>query len=266
MYEISGNDISSLGDADLRCLVARLATAEFRAKGYPLSSVTAGGDQDAADGGLDVRVECRTDITNPDFVPRRLTGFQVKKPNMPPSAIRDEMRPKEVLRDAIRELADASGAYVIVSGRGSVTDKTLVSRRKALREALSDLPNAEQLHTDFYDRDRIATCVNQYPGITAWVRSTIGRPFSGWSGIGDWEGRGEGNLKPYLSDDNACLIDEGSRDRKHMTIAEGITRLRTALRTPRQCIRLIGLSGVGKTRLVQALFEPNVGNLNAVEA
>ena len=93
MFEISGNDIGSLGDADLRSLIFRLAVAELRAKGYPLSSVTAGGDQDAADGGLDVRVECPTDVTDPDFVPRRLTGFQVKKPDMPAdlSDIRDAL-------------------------------------------------------------------------------------------------------------------------------------------------------------------------------
>jgi hypothetical protein len=260
MFEIFGNDISSLGDTDLRYLVTRLATAELTAKGYPLSSVTAGGDQDAPDGGLDVRVECPTEITDPDFVPRRLTGFQVKKPDTPPAAIRAEMRPKGVLREVIRELAGGSGAYVIVSGQGSVADKALAARRTAIREALSDLPNAAQLHTDFYDRERIATWVNQYPGIAVWMRSTIGRPLSGWSGIGDWEGQGKGDLKPYLFDDNACLIDEGSRDSKHLTVAEGITRLRTALRTPRRCIRLIGLSGVGKTRLVQALFQPPVGN------
>jgi len=259
MFEISGSDISSLGDADLRSLVFQLATAELRAKGYPLSSVTAGGDQDAADGGLDVRVECPTGITDPDFVPRRLTGFQVKKPDMPAAAIGAEMRPNDLLRNVIRKLADASGAYVIVSAQGSVADKALAARRQAIREALSDLPNAAQLHTDFYDRNRIATWVNQYPGIAAWVRSRIGRPLSGWSGISDWEGRANGNRKPYLFNDKACLIDERSRDSKHVTITEGITRLRNALLTPRQCIRLIGLSGVGKTRLVQALFEQNVG-------
>jgi hypothetical protein len=260
MFEISGNDITSLGGGDLRSLVARLAIAELRAKGYPISCVTAGGDQDAADGGLDVRVDSRTAITDPDFVPRRLTGFQVKKSDMSAAAIRDEMRPNGVLRDVIRELADESGAYVIVGAQGSVADKPLARRRQAIREALSDLPTAAQLNTDFYDRDRIATWVNQYPGIAAWVHGRVGHPLSGWSGIGDWEGGGKGNLKPYLFDDNACLIDVSSRDNKHLTIVEGITRLRIALRAPRQCIRLIGLSGVGKTRLVQALFEPTVGN------
>jgi hypothetical protein len=112
MFEISGSDITNLSDADLRSLIARLALAELKAKDHPLSSVTVGGNQDAADGGLDVRVECPSDIAKPDFVPRRITGFQVKKPDMPPGAIREEMRPKGILRDVIRELADASGAYL----------------------------------------------------------------------------------------------------------------------------------------------------------
>src|ERR1700749_4235692 len=101
MFEISGDDIANLGDADLRTLVVRLALAEIRANGKPSSCVTAGGDQDAADGGLDVRVECPSDFLSPDFVPRRLTGFQVKKPDMPASAIRNEMRPNGILRDVI---------------------------------------------------------------------------------------------------------------------------------------------------------------------
>jgi hypothetical protein len=58
MFEVSGNHITSLGGADLRFLVARLAIAELRTKGSPLSAITAGGNQDATDSGLDVRVEC----------------------------------------------------------------------------------------------------------------------------------------------------------------------------------------------------------------
>ena len=259
MFEISGKDIISLGDSDLRSLVAGLAIAELRTKGYPRSSVTAGGNQDAADGGLDVRVECPSDFTDPDFVPRRLTGFQVKKPDMRASAIREEMRPKGRLRDVIRELANASGAYVIVSSQGSIADKPLADRRRAMRTALKDIPGAAQLHMDFYDRDRLSTWVNEYPGIAAWVRGRVGRPLSGWSGIGDWDGGGACAPKPFLSNEKACVIDERSCEREYVTIPEGISRMRAGLRTPKKCIRLIGLSGVGKTRLVQALFEDGVG-------
>jgi hypothetical protein len=115
MFDVTGAQIANLNDSDLRTLVARLAIAELRGQGCPSSSVTAGGNQDAADGGLDVRVECPAALTAPDFVPRPLTGFQVKKPDMPASAIRDEMRPYGVLRPVIAELAAAAGAYIIVS-------------------------------------------------------------------------------------------------------------------------------------------------------
>lgn len=112
MLEITEKDIANLEDADLRDLIARLAAGEFRSKGLPRSSVTAGGNQDAADGGIDVRVDCPKKIKDPDFVPRPQTGFQVKKPDMRRGAILEEMCPKGVLRGAIRELADVSGAYL----------------------------------------------------------------------------------------------------------------------------------------------------------
>lgn len=180
MFEINGSDIAQLNDADLRRLVARLALSELRKQGCPLSSVTAGGNQDAADGGLDVRIQCPLKLVNPDFVPRANTGFQVKKPDMPRSAINNEMRKKAnkqdrgVLRQVIRELAQASGAYIIVSAQGSVAEGALEDRRKAMRDALFDLPEAKNLHTDFYDRDRLANWINEYPGIIAWVRSQLG--------------------------------------------------------------------------------------------
>ncbi|MCF7769475.1 hypothetical protein [Achromobacter pulmonis] len=261
MFEITGAQVADLNDADLRTLVARLALAELRAQGCPSSSVTSGGNQDAADGGLDVRVECPSALPRPDFVPRQHTGFQVKKPDMPASAIRDEMRPRGVLRPVIAELAARSGAYIIVSAQGSVADKPLSARRDAIRAQLDDLPEAGQLHSDFYDRDRLATWVNHYPGIAAWVRTRLGIGMSGWSSIGDWCGVGVSEETPYLFNDKACLTDERTSDREQLTIGEGITRLRVSLTTARQCIRLIGLSGLGKTRLVQALFVDGVGEV-----
>jgi len=258
MLEVTGNDIVNLSDADLRELVKKLAVAELRAQGCPISSMIAGGNQDAPDGGIDVRIECLTPISKHDFIQRQQTGFQVKKPDMPASAIREEMRPNDELRNVIRELADVSGSYIIVSAQGSVTDKVLRDRRLAIRESLHDLPNSEQLHTDFYDRDRLASWVNEYPGVTTWVRSRVSRPISGWINISDCCGGLGRETKPYLFNAKACLIDERSRERETLPILEGITRLRAELRIPGKCVRLIGLSGLGKTRLIQALFEDTV--------
>jgi hypothetical protein len=57
MFEITGEEIQRLDDVQLRTLVARLAIAELRARNQAVAGVTAGGDQNAPDGGLDVRVE-----------------------------------------------------------------------------------------------------------------------------------------------------------------------------------------------------------------
>lgn len=260
MFDIVGSEITALSDADLRTLVARLALAELSKQGLPLSGVTAGGNQDAPDGGLDVRVEVAQPMPAADFVPRALTGFQVKKPNMTASAIDAEMKPKNVLRDVIGDLADARGAYIIVSAQGSVADGPLSARRKAMRGAVNGHPKAANLHVDFYDRERVATWASQYPGVAAWVRSRLGRELSGWRPIGDWTDSQVTVGTPYLCDDRACLIDEGSKKRERLTIADGIARLRQLLAQPRRAIRLIGLSGLGKTRLVQALFETGLGD------
>ena len=258
MFDITGNDITALSDADLRTLVARLAIAELGRQALPISGVTAGGNQDAADGGLDVRVEA-PDLPAADFVPRSTTGFQVKKPNMTASAIRDEMRPKGALRPVIGELADAGGAYIVFSAQGSVADGPLAARRQAMRDAVADHPNGGALLVDFYDRERMATWANQYTGVAAWVRARLGRGLSGWRQIGDWSDGNVANGSPYLQNDHACLIDDRSKEREKLPIGDGIVRLREALLRPRHAVRLIGLSGLGKTRLVQALFETGVG-------
>ena len=114
MFDITGEDIARLSDADLRTLVALLCEAELRARALPTSCVTWGGHQAAPDGGIDVRVALPPDTVIDGFVPRPASGFQVKKQDMPRSEVLDEMRPHGVLRASIRELAEQDGAYVIV--------------------------------------------------------------------------------------------------------------------------------------------------------
>ncbi len=123
----------------------------MRAAGLSAAFVTWGGDQNATDGGVDVRVELPSGKTIDGFIPRPHTGFQVKATDMPPSEIRAEMRPKDVLRSSIIQLTEQSGAYIMVSSQGSVTDTALENRRNEMRAALADLPNPERLKVDLRD-------------------------------------------------------------------------------------------------------------------
>lgn len=267
MFEITGEDVARLGDADLRTLVARLALAELSAQGLPCSAVTAGGHQDAKDGGIDVRVETTDEMPRPDFVPRKITGFQVKRPDMPRTEIIKEMRPPpdKLLRPSIATLAVGGGAYIVVSAQGSVADQPLQDRRDALREGLGECVDADRLHTDFYDRERLATWTNQYPGAAAWLRERIGSPLSGWRAIGTWSDTAIAEGRSYIISDDAKVVREGTGARDPLTISQALDELRFKLSDPGQCVRLIGLSGAGKTRFVEALFESVVGQAPALD-
>ncbi len=261
MFDITPEDISRLNDVDLRELVARLCEAELAERGHSPAAVTWGGSQTAADGGLDVRIELPPNSAIDGFIPRGGTGFQVKKPDMPRAEIEREMRPGGTLRQVIQELADSAGSYVIISSTGSTADSALRNRRKAMRDFLADLPNADRLHTDFYDRTRVASWVRRHPGVVTWARQKVGRSLRGWQPYGEWSGPSgtSESSSEYLVDETLRLHFAGQPDEGAQSAIQATDKLRDTLRQPGKIVRLVGLSGVGKTRFVQALFEPDVG-------
>jgi hypothetical protein len=259
MFQITADDIALLDDEKLRAVVARLCESEVRRAGFSSSRVTWGGNQNAADGGIDVRVTLPSGSVIDDFVPRAATGFQVKKQDMPRAEILDEMRPKNVIRPSIQNLADVGGAYIIVSAEGSTSDSALTSRRDAMNEAMKGVSNADQLLLDFYDRTRIATWVRSHEGLIPWVRELVGRAIPGWHSYDSWAYAPAPLTAEYLLDDK-LRIHPGKKEKESgLSPLEGIQQMRDQLREPRHVVRLVGLSGVGKTRLVQALFDERVG-------
>lgn len=259
MFDVSPDEISRLDDVELRELVGRLCEAELECVGLPVSAVRYGGDQRAADGGIDVRVELPAGTAPVAFIPCPSTSFQVKAQDMRRAQIAAEMRPAGRLRPTIRELAEEDGAYIIVSSRGTVAETRYRERLKAMRDALVDLAAKDRLHTGFYDRTRLATWVRRHPGIVLWVKERVGRPLSGWRPYGAWAGGQEGFEAEYLLDDKLRLCFGPSRKTPARSLVEAIDELRDLLAQPQKAVRLVGMSGVGKTRLVQALFDPRVG-------
>lgn len=261
MFEVIGDDISALGDADLRTLIGLLCEAEMRRRGLPASSVTWGGNQTARDGGVDVRVALPAETAVAGFIPNPQTGFQVKKSDMPRAEILEEMRPKPagVLRPALIELANTFGAYIIVSSTGSTSDEALTNRRDAMAEAIKGTAAEGKLTLDFYDRNRVATWVRDHPGLMPWVRAQIGKAAPGWRSYGSWSHAPEVVDTSYLADDQARIRTGRKDEGDGVTAIEGINGIRNVLSTAGRVVRLVGLSGVGKTRLAEALFDSSLG-------
>lgn len=98
MLDIIGEDIKSLNDTNLRILVDKLCQATLTQSGLSIAGVTAGGHQNAADGGTDVRVDVNASLDEDGFIPRSKTVYQVKVEDMPKSKISKEMKPNRQLR------------------------------------------------------------------------------------------------------------------------------------------------------------------------
>ena len=259
MFDISKDQLLRLSDLDLRELVARLCEAELSRAGAPVSAVRWGGPQTAPDGGLDVDVQVRGEGYSGDFVPRARTGIQVKKSSMPASEIAKEMSPENVLRPIFSELARHNGCYIIVSLADDPAGTNLGEREKAMKAQIESVKDQGDLRMEFYGRSRLADWLLQHPGVQLWVREKLGLPLSGWWPFGRWS-----TTPPDAEDELICkegvVIKLPGREQDKLGITQGIAGIRELVINSGKAVRIVGLSGVGKSRIVQALFEESVGN------
>jgi hypothetical protein len=143
-----------------------LCEEDYRVGGLSVSGITWGGHQDASDGGLDVVIRSEDAPPKTSFIPRKTTGFQVKKPDMFKAKIISEMKPKGYLRNEIKNLIKEGGAYIIVSSTGSTSDTALRTRIAAMKEAIAKEVGHKKFIVDFFDRNRVASWVRSHSVVT----------------------------------------------------------------------------------------------------
>ncbi|MEL4379628.1 hypothetical protein AYI82_05195 [Shewanella algae] len=98
----------------------------------------------------------------------------------------------------------------------------------------------------------------------SWLRANFGRDYSGWEEYGNWAKCPKGIEEDYILDQAVRLHSSSSNDSEGVDTVDALNLLRKRLLKAGASIRLVGLSGVGKTRFVQALFDERIGE-NALD-
>ncbi|MEP4987313.1 MAG: hypothetical protein ABJV68_06435, partial [Paracoccaceae bacterium] len=253
IFELEKDELLELNDGQLEELVARLCEAEVEQAGHPISSVRWMGALTAPDGGIDVQVVVPNAHFHGDFVPRAETVFQVKKSSMPPYKISEEMSGKESAKVLFDRLNAVSGAYVIVSLEDDNAPPFHTIRTDRMEQELSALVESPTVHVDFYNRSRLTQWLRMHVSVQLWVRKTLGKSLSCWRPFEKWTTTPDG-------EDDSVIFHGGvtvavPKKNSDLSLADALPAVRELIKKSSKAIRVTGLSGVGKTRFVQALFE-----------
>lgn len=160
------------------------------------------------------------------YVPKSTTLFQVKKPKMPPASIKIEMSPNGDVRQSIQNPIKVNGAYIIVSSLDSLAEKAISNRRNAMKEELAKCKDGTKVKIDYYDSDRVANWVRSYPSLILWVKSKIGRSYTGWKSYDNWANCPNGIDEKFLFDESTKVYDTSLKEKSGESVVAGINRIR----------------------------------------
>lgn len=259
IFDLEKDDLLRLSDTQLEELIALLAEAEVATQGHSPARVSWSGSIKAPDEGIDIHVQVPAPSLDTGFLARPDTILQSKRDSMPKSAILDEMLKDGELNPTISHQAKNGGSYIMVSLADDCSPPMKKDRLTAMRATVANDPNSNKIHLDFYDRSKLLQWLRQHPSVMLWAKSKLGQGYSGWQPYGAWSNPPKGADDTLISAPGVSVNLPSERGQK-LTIEDAIDPMRELIRSTSKAVRVTGLSGVGKTRIVQALFDETVGN------
>ena len=242
-FEVTGEHIALLTEQTFPVLLRRLLSAEAQAHGLPEYGIHVASSITTPDGGEDGRISWTEGPLNTSFLPSRFSQFQVKAGQVAPAAAAcDVVSRSGEVKPMVRSALKAGGHYIMLCAH-PYTHKQINRRENSIRAALRDAGmELDDSQVDFRDADQVADWVNRYPSVAAWVKQWtqpgIVGPFCSWT---HWASRSEHDSSPWADDDRLPGLREQVR--------EGASK-------PRRVIRVVGPSGIGKSRLILEALAP----------
>lgn len=244
LNEVTFNEIERLSPIQLTVLLKKLLHLEALKFNIPLSNTYVSSKIEVPDGGEDGRIRWDKGPSSTDWIPKPFTLLQCKATKMTATAsgkeilIKDESR----LKPRVEEVLDAGGAYILFTNKSRNTDhkKPLIT---AVRQSIKKVGKsyADTADIKIYDSDDIAAWVNQYIAAVTYVCECSGLSLP--LGLKTWD-----QFSKLEALSNKFFTNE--------QIETILSHLRSHLTIPQNVIRLMGLSGLGKTRLILEAFRP----------
>ena len=241
LFEVTGKDISELSIEMLPKLLRRLLSVEAEFNDLPREGIHVASNIFVPDDGEDGRIVWSGGPKRTRFLPSRYCQFQLKAGKVYPGKLRNEVLTKERLaKDLVAEMLRSGGNYILLCSN-PYTQNKIQLRIEAMHAALIDAGlNIEVEKVDFRDADQIAEWVNFYPSVATWVREKVRPvglgPFRSWA---HWAGKTEHSRIRLVGDER---------------LADLRVPLLKKVKIPRKVVRIVGLSGIGKSRLCLEAF------------
>ncbi len=261
-WTVRAEDLAKCSPEQFAELLRRLILAECAHWGIPQSGAHVSGNINAPDGGQDGLIKWTEGPPRTDYFPRRYNCFQMKaKPVRPSECEKEILSLKGELKPAIKEVIKNKGAYILLSIHGvsgiQINEREEILKRAVARCLRKPAPAriSEEtfapgsaasvkapIEVQFYDGNRLASWASCYPSVAAWLlKEVCGRPLGPWLSWTEWSREDE---------------DFSSQFMCHKGLEAKRNQLYEALSRPRQTARLIGASGLGKTRLALEALRP----------
>ena len=233
-FEVQGEDLEGLRPKQLHKLLRRLLSVEAQAHGIPHDGIHVPSNIAARDGGEDGRISWQGGRGRTEFLPSRLCQFQLKTGGIGPAKAGQEVVARGEVKPMVRSVLEQDGHYVMLCAR-RYTQPEIERREQAIHKALREAGlSVPPVRLSFRDADMIAHWVNAHPSVALWVQEKVGLPspgrFASWH---QWRSRSE-HAVPWV---------------EHPRLSELRSAIRERVTQPGKSLRVVGLSGVGKSRL-----------------
>jgi hypothetical protein len=256
-WEITEEDINRLSAVQLHQLLDRLLHLESDEYRIEDKTIDVTSTIDLPDGGEDGRIKWNhTDLSRTEYLPSKDTFFQCKQrktaSEFSPSQCKEELisevkkSKRKFVKPRIDELFKNNGTYILFctfSCSAQMKDDRIKGFREGLRVAGADYSDTCEIQV--YDAKKIAEWTNKFIASVKFVCECASKPIllsaKTWN---EWESD-QDFRNTFYSD--ATLDNQILQLRKHFSEKQRVARI-------------VGLSGLGKSRLALETFRPPPNN------